>query len=270
MERKQKKIDQNETINIYEEIESCLYFPNKLAFIFGLQKIRILTTEKIIQNMPSSYKIFSLSLLITLSTLMTFSVIRLLKDSTISESTFFKISIPSSYTFLAIFHFVTIVHNQFFAPKIYKEMLNCLIELNKTFLILKCPTPLSFKKSLILLIAIQFLSKLFNLVATILGPMEWTKWVYLFSSIVVDTEVLLMVCNMELAARSFEILNKKLCSFEFIDFDLKQCIVDKMWSISYEEVDVFFVEDDIDACLSILNYLTQYLDSANTCYRPTV
>lgn len=271
MKRKQRKFDKSETTkDIHDEIESCFYFPNKLLYIYGLQKLRISTNEKTIEFMPLPYKIFSLFILIILATLMTLSVFSLIADLTTSENILFIISIPSSFAFLGIFHSVTIVHNQFFAPKTYKKMLNCLIEINEKFRMLKCPTSTSFKKPIIFLITIQFLSKLINFVSTVMGPMIWTMWVHLFSSIVVDTEMLLMLCNIEVAAKSFEILNKRLSYLECIDSDLKQCLVNKMWNINCDKIEMIFMEDDIDACLSILNHLTQYLENANICYRPTV
>lgn len=256
--------------NVLNEVVKTLEIPHMLAFIFGLQKIKISTENEYVTFVSPSYKIFHLLVLLIITPLMMASIPNVLDNTFFEINLFLKISISAAYTFLIILYNAMVINSLFFAPKSYKNVLQLIIEINQKFSKLGCSRSTHVKKSLIVLFILQTTAKIFNLIITFSGIMTWSLYLFPICSTVVDLELIFLIGYIGAASRSFEILNRKIASIANIDCDIQSGIIMKLWSTENENIEAFFNDNSIETCLSIYNNLLEFLNQVHQCFGLTV
>lgn len=268
--KRKRSNERNIHKDLHNEIANNLKIPHMMAFIFGLQKIEISTRNENLKFKSVYYKFFYFVVFLFVSSVMVASISDTLTMNLIKLSIFFKISIPAAYMFLIILYGVVMINSLFFSPKSYKKLIKLLIRINRKFLKVGCPNSICIKKSLIFFFIIQAIAKLANLILTFTGPIQWSAYSFPICSAIVDLELLFLIGYIEIASRSFEILNKKIGSLKKIDTDLKNGIMMKLWNSNDENIEKTFDDNTIETCLSIYNNLFEFLNEVNQCYGSTV
>lgn len=255
---------------IKREVIDAMKYQNAICFIFGVQKVHIIS-DKIVP-VGKYYKLYSIFIFLILTTGMFWSVVINVKRNS-NNSLSVLLTTITSYASMIVAYMVTAINCFMFSPEITKEIFNSFLKVDQNFLLLQNSRKNNVKTMVVLLHSFYIVLKSFLTLVDLIDWMTLDTIIGHICTSVIDLEILHFIINVEVTARAFELLNRRLAKLSLpksIDFDIKDGLMAKIWKRDISVINNNLSEKSIKKCIAVYNQLAEIIDSINFSFGLTV
>lgn len=255
---------------IRREVIESMNYQNTMCCLFGMQKIRI-ESDKIVA-VGKYYKLYSIFLFSVLTTGMIWSIIINLQASS-KESLSIILTTFTSYASMLVAYIVTSINCFMIGPEITKEIFSNFLSIDQNLLLLQNSRKISVKSMVMILHAFYIFLKSFHVLIDLYTWMRLDTAISQICTLVVDFEILHFIINVEITARCFEMLNRRLMNLNLpscIDFDIKDGLMARLWKRDISTVNSILTGKGIKKCIAVYNQIAEIIDNINISFGLTV